>query len=100
MGVNVCLRGTGAFWDFQGVVTAFDDVESCVEVMFLDSGAEFIGASESVARALDEKHRCFDLRQVCVAEFVWPAGRMKRVAEEDQSGDVTGKRGLRFSLST
>ena len=65
------------------MVAAFDDVESCRKVVFLDGRAEFVGGAEGVAGALNEQHGRGDLRQVRVAQLFWFAGRVEWVAKEN-----------------
>ena len=68
--VDLRLRYTGALWNFQRVVTAFDFVECGGEFEAFNQRADFVGSSECVAGALDEKHWRFDVFQVGVPEFV------------------------------
>jgi hypothetical protein len=46
--VDPALQDAGPLGHFQRMVTAFDDVEGCAEVMLLNRGANLFGAAEGV----------------------------------------------------
>src|SRR5262249_9359609 len=99
--IRVFLRDARAIQDFERVVSSFHDKKISRSLELLDNWPQLVRRPERVTRALHEQHRNFDGRQMLHPKLIYFAGRMKRVAKEDEGlGIGTGSSNLRSDSST
>ena len=86
--MHVLLLYASVLWDPERMVTAFDDEQICAGSELADNRLQLGGRPEGITGALNKQHRSVHVSQVGRAQPIAPAGRVQRITEEDQPGQL------------
>src|SRR6516165_802966 len=91
--VYIFLADAGSFPNLKRVVAASDDIEIRRGIERGYDRAQLVRNTEGVARTLNEQHRRPDARQMLCAKPIGSARGMQRIAEKNQSRELSDARG-------